>query len=522
MSNARFGSVGRKLLSGSVLRVGNLLGAALASFFLMPLIVHHLGDRIYGFWSLASAFIGYYNLLDLGLSSAVSQYMCVAIGRKDESECRTVFNTALALQLLIGLAALIITAALAIAAPWFCHEPATVPLFRKVIIILGVNAALGFPTRVYWAVLESELRFHVQSWLALMNLTLRTGMIVWAIYAGGGLLALSWVALISTLPTMALQIWLAQREAKWARLDRRFAQLSRVKSFFSYSVYSFMAYVADLVRFQLDPLVISAIIGLAAVTHYKVAGILAQYYMQIISVSVGMLLPVFSRLHGAGNRGDLEQAFFFGTKLSCCLSVFIGLVLTGWGRPFIARWMGVGYEDGYLPLVVLSIAVLLDTSQRSSADLLYATFNHRFYAWTNCAEAVINLGCSLLLARPLGILGVALGTLIGAVVIRVIVQPWWVCKVSSLEYTRYMRFLIGNLLRAVLIAVASLGATAWGLKPSFRLLIASVVCSAAIYAVGSWVLVFNRDERKQFIVAFRRNGDLSMGQLAASIGGAAQ
>lgn len=522
MTNTKLGSIGRKLLSGSALRIGNLIGAALASFFLMPLIVHHLGDRVYGFWSLASAFIGYYNLLDLGLSSAVSQYMCIAIGRKDETECRTVFNTALALQLLVGLAALIVTAALAIATPWFCHEPSNVPIFRKVIIILGVNAALGFPARVYWAVLESEFRFDLQSWLSLMNLAIRTGLILAAILSGGGLLALSWMALISTLPTMVLQIWLARREVEWARLDRRFAQLNRVKNLFSYSVYSFMAYIADLVRFQLDPLVISAMIGLVAVTHYKVAGILAQYYMQIISVSVGMLLPVFSRLHGAGDRGDLEQAFFFGTKLSCCLSVFIGLLLTGWGKPFIERWMGAGYEDGYLPLVILSIAVLLDTSQRSSADLLYATFNHRFYAWTNCAEAVINLGFSLLLARPFGILGVALGTLIGAIAIRTIVQPWWVCKVSNLQYARYMRFMIRNLVSAGLVAAASWGAVAWSLRPSFAWLSASGLCAAGIYLAGSWWLIFDRDERKHFMVAFRGNSGLNSGQLAVSVGGIIQ
>ncbi|HEY2471995.1 MAG TPA: oligosaccharide flippase family protein [Terracidiphilus sp.] len=521
MTNTKSGSAGKKLFSGSVLRVGNLFGAALASFFLMPLIVHHLGDRVYGFWSLASAFIGYYNLLDLGLSSAVSQYMCIALGRKDDAECRIVFNTALALQLMIGLAALVATAGLALATPWFCHEPAAVPLFRKVIVILGINAALGFPARIYWAVLESELRFDIQSWIALMNLVMRTGLIIWVIFAGGGLLELSWVTLISTIPAIALQVWFARRQATWARVDRRFALLSRVRSFFSYSVYSFMAYVADVVRFQLDPLVISALIGLVAVTHYKVAGILAQYYMQIISVSVGTLLPVFSRLHGAGNRSDLEEAFFFGTKISCCLSVFIALILTGWGRPFIARWMGPSYQDGYLPLVVLSLAVLIDTSQRSSMDLLYATFNHRFYAWTNCAEAVLNLGFSILLARPLGILGVALGTLIGAFTIRAIVQPWWVCRVSNLHYTKFVRFLAGNMLRALLVAAASLAVVVWGLRPSYPLLIASVICSAAVYAAGSWLLIFNRAERNRFIGIFRRN-DLAMNEMAASIGGTGQ
>src|ERR1700757_854747 len=102
-------STGRKLLSGSVLRLCNLVIAAISSFFLMPFIVHHIGDRMYGFWTLATAFIGYYGLLDFGLSAAVTQYMSIAIGKKDHDECRTVFNTAFRIQSLIGCIAILVT-----------------------------------------------------------------------------------------------------------------------------------------------------------------------------------------------------------------------------------------------------------------------------------------------------------------------------------------------------------------------------------------------------------------------------
>jgi O-antigen/teichoic acid export membrane protein len=498
-------TVGRKLLSGSLLRVCNLIGSAVASFFLMPFIVHHLGDRIYGFWSFTIAFVGYYNLLDIGLSSAVSQYICIAIGKKDQAECRVVFNTALRLQSLVGGVALLATAVIAAATPWFCHNAADVHLFRRVIIILGINASIGFPARVYWAVLEAKLRFDIQSWLANLGLVLRTALIVWVILAGGGLLALAWVTLFATLPVTTLQIWFARREAPWARVQNRSVESKVAKNFFSYSLYTFIAYLADIVRFQLDTVVISALIGLAAVTHYKVAGVLAQYYLQIIVVSVGMLLPVLSRLHGAGDRSGIEAVFFFGTKLSCCVSVFICLALIAWGKPFIACWMGTRYEDGYLPLVLLSVAVLLDVCQKSSADLLYATFNHRFYAGINCAEAILNLLFSLALARPFGIAGVAAGTLIGAFLVRIAFQPWWVCKVSGLHYPDYMKFLGGNLLRSACVASAAIAIVAWGLKPNYLWLLTSAVCATGIYGAGSWLVVFNRNERDQLLSALRRN-----------------
>src|SRR5580704_9418641 len=123
MAPEKLSSAGRKLLSGSVLRLVNLFVAAGSAFFLMPFIVHHIGDRLYGFWTLTSGFVGYYGLLDFGFSIAVSQYMSIAIGQKDERECRAVFNAALRIQTLLGGVAVLVTAVLAAAAPWFCSSP---------------------------------------------------------------------------------------------------------------------------------------------------------------------------------------------------------------------------------------------------------------------------------------------------------------------------------------------------------------------------------------------------------------
>jgi O-antigen/teichoic acid export membrane protein len=499
--NERPATVGRRLLSGSVLRVGNLMAAAVASLFLMPFIVHHLGDRVYGFWSLAAALIGYYDLLDFGLSSAISQYLSIAIGRSDPAECRAVFNAALRIQSLLGSVALFATGAIAIVTPRFCHNPADASVFWRVIVVLGISAALSFPARVYGAVLGAEFRFDIQAGVAIVGVALRTGLIFWAIAAGYGLVALTWATLIANLPVIVLEIYFARREALWARIERSCLEARRVKALFSYSIYIFFSYLADILRFQIDPVVISSLIGVAAVTHYRVAAGFTQYYLQILIVSVGMLHPVLSRFYGAGNQAGLEKLFFLGMKISCCISVFVCLALICWGKPFITLWMGPQYNDAYLPLVMLSLAVFLDVSQKPSIDLLYATFKHRFYTYTNWSEGIINLACSLALAPRLGILGVAMGTLIAAFFIRVVLQPWWVCRVNGLNYASYMRFFGGNLLLCGVLMTGATIISSWGLRPSYIHLIGSAICVTAIYAAACLWMFFNRGEREHFWTA---------------------
>jgi O-antigen/teichoic acid export membrane protein len=495
MMAKEWNSSGWALFSGSLLRVANLVAAGFAALFLMPLIVHHVGDRLYGFWSLAAGLIGYYGLLDFGLSSAVSQYICIAIGHKDPAECSRVFNAALRIQMLLGSLALIATAIIAAGAPWFCRSPSDAGLFWKVIIILGLNAAVGFPVRVYGGLLDATLRFDIQSWLTLFGLALRTGLSVWAVLAGGGLLALAWITLIASVPVMALQIWFAKRQAPWARIDNTPTERSRLRDFCSYSVYTFVTNIADTLRFEVDALVISAFVGLAGVTHYRVASVFTRYYVSAVVSTIGTFQPVLSRLHGAGDQIGIQKVFFFATRVSLCVSIFLGMSLICWGRPFIGRWMGPEYDDAHWPLMALSLAVMMDVCQNPSILLLYATFNHRWYTYVNISEGIINLFVSLMLVKPLGILGVALGTLIAASLIRIVVQPFFFCRSIGLNYVCYLVFLGKTTLLCSSLATLAIAISAWGLRASYPYLFGSAFCATAIYAIVSWLFVFSERER---------------------------
>lgn len=500
----QFPASARKVFSGSALRVANLIVAIAVSFFLIPFVVHHLGDRLFGFWSLAGAFIGYYGLLDLGLSAAVSQYVCVAIGQNDAAECRKVFNTAFRIQSAMGGVVLLATVVIGAAAPLFCHDPNDASLFWKVIAVLGVNAAILFPMKVYSGVLDAQLRFDIQTALDFLGMILRTVLTVVVIRAGWGLLGLAWITLLASLPVLGLQMWFARREASWARLERASLDRSKVRSLFSYSMYTSISSIADTLRFSLDSVVVTAFVGLAAVTHYKVAGVFSRYYIGIVLALMGTIQPVLSRLHGQGDRQKLQNVFSFATKISICVSVLICFGLIAWGKPFITRWMGAAYNDAYVPLILLSLAVFLDVCQSPSVVLLNSTFNHRAYAYMNLTEGLINLIASLLLARPLGIVGVALGTLIGAFFIRVIVQPWQTCKASGIPFAAYLKLLGGTLIRSGILIGASIVVTFWGLKPNYAYIASSALVATALYLAGSIWVLFSEAERKQLLAIFAK------------------
>src|ERR1700691_1009645 len=500
--------ISQKLLSGSALRTVSLVSNGIVAFILLPFMVRHLGDRLYGFWALAGTFVGYYGLIDFGLTATVAQYISGAIGRKDDKECTLVFNTALRIHSLLGGSVVFLTLILAALAPLMFHSSQDAWLFRKVILLLGVTVALDFPLKTYKGLLLAEMHFDTLSWLSLLNTALRTMFIVWAIVAGYGLLGLAWATMLAAFPISLLTLWFTHKTFPWVRIHASPMNRKTTKSLFSYSVYLFVADVADSLRFGVDPVVITAFVGLAAVTHYKIASVFADQYLRVMISMLGVFQPLLSQLHSANEHVKIKKTFFLATKISVCAASFLCFGLIAWGKPMILRWMGLHYLDAYGPLVVLSLAMLVDLWQLPSVSLLNATFNHRFYAFSNLAEGLLNLGVSLILVRRYGILGVALGTLVAAIVLRIIVQPWWMCKVTDISYSMYMRQLSGSIFRCAGVISISFPLVFWGLRPDYKYIFSSAVWAAILYALGSWFLVFGPDERKMFWNAFgRRNND---------------
>src|SRR5271165_183840 len=140
---------GRQLALGSALRVFSLVATALVSLVMMPFVVHSLGDRMYGVWALAATLVGYYGILDLGLSSAVSRYLAAALGAGDQEECNRVFHTSLRLFVALAIVVFAVGCISAAVSPWSCKTPEEAAIFWKLILLVSFTLALSFPIKVF-------------------------------------------------------------------------------------------------------------------------------------------------------------------------------------------------------------------------------------------------------------------------------------------------------------------------------------------------------------------------------------
>ena len=65
-------------------------------------------------------------------------------------------------------------------------------------------------------------------------------------------------------------------------------------------------------------------------------------------------------------------------------------------------------------------------------------------------------------------------------------------------------FFPGNALRCAGVIAASLPLVYWGLRPDYRYLFGSATCAAILYAIGTWLAVFDKNDREVFRAVLRK------------------
>jgi O-antigen/teichoic acid export membrane protein len=490
-------TITKKLASGSFLRILTFIAQVVVAFSLMPFVVHNLGDRMYGFWTFAAAFIGYYGLLDFGLTLAMEKYLAGAIGAGDKDECNRIYNTAFLIFTGLGLVALLITLILALLVPWFWSNIDDASLFSKVILVLGATMVIGLPMKVFIGILIAKLSFGTISVIQLISLILRTTLIVLALSFGYKVLGLALVTFLSSIPGSILYIYFAKKNMPFLKLKRRYWNRGTMKTLFSYSSVSFVALITSQLRLHIDIFIITAFISLAAVTHYRIAGLMFQYFNTLMHACLGVLLPYFSQQDRVQDHEATRETLFFSTKISVCLSSFITFGFIAWGKPFIERWMGPDYIDAYPPLCLLVLGCMFATWQSPSVYLMFATSKHKFFAYANSIEGIFNVLISLLLVRPYGLIGVALGTFISMAVIKLLIQPIYFCRATTaINYAEYMYRLSKTVAVACLSLIIPILISARYAAPNYRTLFTLALLSSCIYALTIWFIEFNPREKQ--------------------------
>uniref|UniRef100_A0A7C4MPF9 Polysaccharide biosynthesis protein C-terminal domain-containing protein n=1 Tax=Desulfatirhabdium butyrativorans TaxID=340467 RepID=A0A7C4MPF9_9BACT len=496
--------LGQRLILGSIGRVLSLAVTIGLSLLLTPFIIRHIGSSLFGLWSLIGGIMGFSGLLDLGLNSALKRFLPQAFEKQDQHLAGEIFCSALAVFVGIGVC---IAFGLGIGAgpihSWVARETAF-SLFRTVWIVLVVDTAVQFPLRAYVGYFEARLRQDILSAVETLKAVLRAALVVYALSSGKGIVALALVTFGVNVAGGLLLVGLYRLYYGDVRLSRHFIRKDTILRMLDYSYKNVIAAVGDILRFQIDLVVISAYCPLSHVAVYAIASRLSAYFMETVAAFIGMSIPLFSGLDARGDPRLLLEVYYLLIKIASVLSVYIGGMFLLLGKAFIVRWVGADFAASYPVLFILTIGIGIALSQYPTVNLLRGLSLHTTISFLNIVEGLANLALSLVLVQSMGLVGVALGTAIPITVFAGVFGP--IIAMRLVGYIKPLEWIrtYGVVMLKAFAAMGLFGALAspW-ITPDY-LRLSAIAGLSIVYFPCMYFWAFSKRERRHYLMAEER------------------
>ena len=384
---------------------------------LPPVLVRHLAPGTYAVWVLILQVVAYIGYLDVGLQTAVGRYIAFAEAKQDTELRDGIFSTAFAGLMIAGSAGLVlILIAAALAQKVFPSIPELLlaPM-RIAISIFGISVALGLPASACNGVFSGLQRYEIPAITTSAGKLLSALGLIWAALSGRSLVAMASVLAATNLLTYALQFWMLRRVMPEIGFRRTSITKSTIRELSGYCISLTIWSVSSLLISGLDILLVGHF-QFNAVVPYSVSSTLIAFLGGILYAVFGVIMPHAAGLQAHEDACGLGDLVVSSTKLGVLLLLLIGLPLIVLAAPLIRIWIGAEFvATGSAVLMILVIANMLRMTGAPYASILIGTGQQRAIIVGPLTEGVANLICSVLLGWKFGAIGVAWGTLIGAV-----------------------------------------------------------------------------------------------------------
>jgi len=463
----------------------------------LPFNIAHLGKAAYGLWVLTTSVTAYFGVLDLGYSGAIVKFVAEHRAKRDTQALNQVLSTMFYLYSAFGTIAYVVAIVISVFLDRVLQlGPDQVYVGRAVLLVTSVQVALGMTFTVFGGVINGFQRYDLNNITGIISTVVVAVANVAVLLAGNGLIAL--VVVTTAVRVLTYWVYRANAYRVFPEMTLRFANFNtaRLRELTSFSVFMMLIDWANRINYSIDAIVIGIMLGTTAVTVWSVAQRLAEATQRLTNQLNDILFPNVVD-HTASSRIDrLQTLFLVATRLSLASVVPIGVALILAGDLLVRAWVGPDFSGSVIVLRLLALAVMIRVGAAVSNTLLKGAGAHQFVAYTNVITAIVNLGLSVVLARWIGLAGVALGTLVPIGVAGMFVIFPAGCRRVEVPLTRALADAVWPAIWPAAAMAAYLEVTRPLLRVALIPVLANMSVSVLVYAAVSLAFGLTAVERR--------------------------
>ncbi len=404
---------------------------AVLQFFSRRIFLERLGVEVLGLNSTAGNLLQFLNLAELGVGLAVGYALYKPLQQGDGRRVAEIVAVQRYFYRRVGLAVLAGAAVLSCFFPRI-FASMTLPLWYAYASFgtLLVGTLLSYFINYTQVVLQADQQNYVVTrtvqTVGLVKVLVQMSVVlildnpyVWWLVVEGVSAVVSAVALDCV--TRRRYPYLNEPVASTSELLHRYSGILRDTRRL------FIHRISYYVLTQTSPLIIYGCVSLAMVTYYG-------NYMIVISALLMLLDAVFNGLQAGvgnlvaeGNRRRILDVFAELMSLRFFISAVASAALLVLMQPLVSLWLGSEY---LLPseVLVLLTSIFAINSYRQAVDVFKIAYGLFADVWAAVAEAVLNVGLSIVGGLLWGLPGILAGVLVSLVVIVLIWKPIYVFR----------------------------------------------------------------------------------------------
>jgi O-antigen/teichoic acid export membrane protein len=396
----------------------NLLGAvipALVALGTVPFVVRGLGEANYGVYSLVTAIVGYFAVIDINVTAGSVKYIAEFNAHRNTERINETVFFGLAVYALLGLLGGI---ALFAGAGMLVTRVFTVPasLETETIATLRI-AALGFfigqVQNYLQSVPQSLMRYDIGSRIEMLFGTGVPLLTVAVLMLGYGLFEVILLRVVCSAVNCAV-LWDCIRrllpELAWRRPGRAIR-----RELLGFSAYSFLSRFATMSYAYADKLIIGALVGVTGLAYFTVASTLANRVLSLTYRLSGVFFPAASALAARGELNRLKQLYLKASRYVVFINAAVLVLVAVFAYQILYYWMDPAFaRAGRAVLAVMAVAQFID-SLTSLPSLVNDGMGHpRYSGMFALARALFGLVVVYCGVAGWGIAGAAWGHLIAS------------------------------------------------------------------------------------------------------------
>ena len=397
------------------------------SFFSRKIFLDCLGAEFIGLTGTLYNLLGFLNLVELGIGTAIGYVLYKPLHQKNQSKINEIISVLGFLYSRIGGIILLIGVVLSLFIPLiFPNTGFELPLLYFTYYSFLISSLIGYFCNYKQTLLGADQRNYVVTAYFqssnILKILIQMGIVIYA----KNYYVWVFIELIFGIIYSYILNWKIKQVYPWLHAEVKSGKelLAKYPEVLRYTKQLFVQKLSGIVQWQTIPFLTYAFCNLQTVAFYGNYTIVTDKLSQFVNTFLESTGAGVGNLIAEGNKNNIKKVFwellsvryFIGATIAFCIYMLI--------NPFITLWLGEQYLLSDVVLVLIVTNVLISYTRGGVMQFLYGYGLFRD-VWAPIAEVVINLGTACVAGYYWGLPGVLLGGIVSQLLIVNIWKPYF-------------------------------------------------------------------------------------------------